>query len=36
MRRGLIVDWLEQPGSLNLAVDMIDLQGIHVPRIKAE
>lgn len=36
MRRGLIVDWREQPGSFNLAVDMIDLQGIHVPRINAE
>jgi hypothetical protein len=36
MRRGCIVDGLEQPGIVNLAVDVQDFHGIHIPRINAE
>lgn len=36
MRHGFIIDWLEQPGVLNLAVDMQDFHRIHIPRINAE
>jgi hypothetical protein len=36
MRHSFIVDWLEHPGSLNLAVDVQDFHGIHIPCIKAE
>jgi hypothetical protein len=35
MRHGFIVDWREYPGSLNLAIDVQDFHGIHIPRINA-
>lgn len=36
MCHGLIVEWLEQPGISNLAVDVQDFHGIHIPRINPE
>jgi hypothetical protein len=36
MRHGLIFEWLKQPSSFNLAVDVKDFQGIHIPRINTE
>lgn len=36
MRLGFIVDWLEQPGFFDLAVNMQDFHRIHIPRINAE
>lgn len=36
MRPGFILEWLEQPGIFNLAVDVQDFHGIHIPGINAE
>lgn len=36
MRRAFIIDWRQDPGSFNLAVDVEEFHGIHIPRIQAE
>lgn len=36
MRHGFIIEWLEQHGFFNPAVDVQDLHGIHIPRINTE